>query len=347
METQQRMVKPQKLVRGDTVATFSPSWGCAGAPRVLWQYRLGCQRLKELGLNVVAAPNALRGTSYLKQNPQARADDLMWAFENRSVKAIIANIGGNDSEILLPYLSNEVIARNPKILCGYSDVMSLHLYCYRLGLMTFYGDNLLTTIAESGRWHPYSRYWFEKTFFDDSAIGMIEPSADWSYDAGSRTDPSYRKTYLPNQGYQYVQGKGTVMGRLFGGHGGLSSLKRQDGTAMVEKEDFDGSILFFEDIPELCDVNYIGEFFDWLGKNGFLQVLRGVIIGKMRTQGCFQPYADRIRTVVTDIYHCPDLPVMSDLNFGHSSPIFILPYGAQAELNIDELKFRILESGVC
>ena len=347
MGTEHKMIKPKKLVRGDSVATVSPSWGCAGAPRVLWQYRLGCQRLKELGLNVVSAPNALRGTSYLKQNPQARADDLMWAFENREVKAIIANIGGNDSERLFPYLSDEVIVRNPKIFCGYSDIMSLHLYCYRLGLTTFYGDNLLTTIAESGQWHPYSRYWFEKTFFDNSAIGRIEPSADWSFDVGSHTDKTYKKTYLPNQGYQYVQGQGTVRGRLFGGHGDLRSLKKPDGTAIVERKDFDDSILFFEDIPEVCNADSMAEFFDWLGKNGFLQILRGVIIGKMRMQGSFQPYADRIRTVITDKYHCPDLPVMSDLNFGHSSPIFILPYGARAELNIDELKFRILESGVC
>ena len=274
------MIKPDKLKKGDTIATVSPSWGCAGAPRVLWKYRLGCERLKQLGLNVVAAPNSLRGTSYLRDDPRARAEDIMWAFENKDVKAIIANIGGNDSVKLLPYLSEKTIVDNPKILCGYSDVMALHLYCFRAGLMTYYGDNLLTSVAEAGGWHPYSRYWFEKVFFDDSLIGNIQPSGEWSYDKEVYTDKNYRKKYFPNRGYRYVHGKGTVRGKLFGGHGDMRTMRLPDGSAAVRKEDFENSILFFEDIPEFCDEDYMADFFDWLGKNAYLQILSGIIIGK-------------------------------------------------------------------
>ena len=99
------MIKPGRLHKGDTIAIISPSWGCAGSSRVLWKYHLGCQRLKELGLDAVPSPNALRGTGYLRNNPQARADDIMWAFENKNIKAVIAAIGGNDASTLLPYLS--------------------------------------------------------------------------------------------------------------------------------------------------------------------------------------------------------------------------------------------------
>lgn len=148
---------PEKLKKGDTVVTISPSWGCAGASRVRREYEQGCDRLKELGLRVVAAPNSMRGTTYLREHPQARAEDVNWAFENPEVKAILANIGGNDAVRILPYLSETSIKKHPKILCGYSDVLALHLYCYRLGLQTYYGDNLLTNIAENGCWHPYSR----------------------------------------------------------------------------------------------------------------------------------------------------------------------------------------------
>ncbi|MBQ3668679.1 MAG: LD-carboxypeptidase [Clostridia bacterium] len=340
------MIKPAKLDKGDTVATISPSWGCAGVPRVLWQYRLGCQRLIDLGLRVTAAPNSMRGTSYLHKNPQARAEDLMWAFENKKVKAIIANIGGNDSERLLPYLSEETIVHNPKILCGYSDVLTLHLYCHRLGLMTFYGDNLLTTIAENGRWHPYSRHWFQKTFFHDSPLGVIVPSSEWSGDGDSRIDKSYRKVYIPNRGCRYIQGRGTVNGRLFGGHEGLCSIRMPNGAALVEKRYFEDSILFFEDIPEFCTLERLAKFFAWLGENGFLQVIKGIIIGKIGMQSSFQAYSEMIRSIVTVKYNRPDMPIISDFNFGHTSPMFILPYGAQASLNADTLQFSILESGV-
>ena len=340
------IIKPKRLHKGDTVAVISPSWGCAGSSRVLWKYQLGCRRLEEAGLNVIAAPNALKGTAYLKANPEARADDVMWAYENKEVKAVIAAIGGNDAVALLPFLSPETITANPKIFCGYSDIMILHLFCLRAGLMTYYGDNLLTSIAETSGWHPYSRCWFEKTFMESSVIGEIEPSKEWSPSRENLTDRSYRKVYTPNSGYYYVQGKGTVRGRLFGGHSDLRTLRFPDGSSVVRKEDMDGSILFFEDIPEFCSEDQIADFFDWLGQMGYLEILSGVIIGKMRMKGSFEPYAERIREIVTGKYNCADLPIMGDMNFGHSSPMFILPYGAEAELDIDSLRFRILESGV-
>ena len=99
-----QLIKPQKLNNGDTVALISPSWGCAGAPRVKWKYKLGCKRLEEIGLNVVSAPNALKGETYLQKNPEARAYDVMWAFSNPDVKAVICNIGGNDTKSILEFI---------------------------------------------------------------------------------------------------------------------------------------------------------------------------------------------------------------------------------------------------
>lgn len=339
------MIKPAKLGPGDTIATISPSWGCAGGNRVRWQYQLGVKRLEELGLQVVAAPNSMKGTSFLDASPEARAEDLIWAFANKDVKAIIANIGGNDCDKILPFLSEHTILENPKILCGYSDVMTLHLYCHQLGLSTFYGDNLLTTVAEQRKWHSYSKHWFEKVFFDNSAIGDILPSEDWSYSANHHTNPNYEKEYIPNPGYCRIQGSGIVQGRLFGGHGGISEYEK-DCKIQLKTEDFENKIFFYEDIPEVCDVKYIGEFFDWMGKQGYLQVLSGIVVGKMRIKDSFEPYAEEIRRIVTGKYGLKDLPIIGGLNFGHTSPICILPYGAKAEMDADQLKFSILENGV-
>ncbi|MDE7361177.1 MAG: LD-carboxypeptidase [Oscillospiraceae bacterium] len=340
-----RLIKPNMLARGDTIAVISPSWGCAGAPRVRWQYRLGVQRLEELGLNVVAAPNALRGTKYLHDNPQARAEDFLWAFENNAVKAIIANIGGSDSVRLLPFLSAKTVCENPKIFCGYSDVMTLHLYCRRAGLSTFYGDNLLTTVAEAQGWHEYSRASFKKTFFSDKPIGGILPSKDWSYEPNNHTNPNYVRGYIPNGGYMLVQGSGRIRGALFGGHGALCEYD-EDLEIFPRKEDFKDSIFFFEDIPEVMSPDYIADFFDWLGKRGLLQQINGIVIGKMRSKESFEPYAERVREVVSGKYGLTDMPIIYGLNFGHASPICVLPYGAEAELDADKLRFTISESGV-
>lgn len=114
----------------------------------------------------------------------------------------------------------------------------------------------------------------------------------------------------------------------------------------LRKADFEGKILFFEDIPEFCDVEYMGNFFDWLGENGYLQVLKGVTIGKMCTPAPFAPYAEEIRRVVSGKYGLQDMPIMYGMNFGHASPICVLPYGAEVELDVEKLRFTIRESGV-
>lgn len=91
------LIQPKRLASGEKIATVSPCHGWAGDVETKWKYDLGVSRLQELGLQVVAAPNSLRGSAYLSQNPAARADDLQWAFENKEIRAIVANVGGNDS----------------------------------------------------------------------------------------------------------------------------------------------------------------------------------------------------------------------------------------------------------
>ena len=75
-------------------------------------------------------------------------------------------------------------------------------------------------------------------------------------------------------------------------------------------------------------------------------MLKGIVIGKMRSPKPFDNYAKRIIQVVSFEYGLKELPIMYGLNFGHTSPIFILPYNVMAELDIDNMKFSILESGV-
>ena len=79
------LIKPKRLLNGDTISTVSVSYGWAGDERHRWQYDLGKKRLEDLyNLNVLPAPNSMRGSDFLSKNPQARAEDIMWAFENKN-----------------------------------------------------------------------------------------------------------------------------------------------------------------------------------------------------------------------------------------------------------------------
>ena len=313
------LVKPECLHHGDTIATVSLASGCAGDSNMLRKYELGKKRLQDYyNLSVIAAPNSMRGSEYLAANPKARAEDLIWAFENKSVKAIIANIGGNDSIKLLQYIDSKTITDNPKIFIGYSDILNIHLLAYKAGLSTFYGHNLLTTIADGDAYHPYSDKWFGKVLFEPSAvIGEIEP-----FD-------------MP---CEIIQGSGIASGRLFGGHTGIMDID-------PGKTDFDGAILFVEDIEEFFTPQCVKTFFRWLGGRGYLSVLNGVVIGKLNYRKDFSEHAEQI-IAVTKQYGMDHLPIMYGLDFGHTNPQCIMPFGVSAEINCEMKTFRILEPGV-
>lgn len=337
------LIKPKRLKYGDKIAVVSPCNGWAGDPDILWKYNLGVSRLQKLGLEVIAAPNTLKGSEYLSKNPRARAEDIMWAFENKDIHAIICCIGGNDSIKLIPYIEPKSISQNPKIFIGYSDVMNLHLLCYHCGLSSFYGDNLLNPIADQSGWHEYSKKWFVKALFEASPIGQITPSPDWTFEPADYINPGCKRTYYRNSGYQKIQGKGIVQGRLIGGHTGLMELAETP--IELTAEDFEEAILFVEDIPEFFDEASVQKFFSYLGEKGILQKLNGIIIGKVNENRSFEERAKTIHHVISEEYSC-SVPVLYDLNFGHSSPMFVLPYGAMAEIDCEKTTFSILESGV-
>ena len=340
-----KLLKPKHLSAGDTIATVSVSHGWAGEPNMTWKYELGKKRLEEkFNLKVQAAPNSMRGFEYLKNNPQARAEDIMWAFENKNINAIIANVGGNDSIKVIPFIDLAVIKNKPKIFIGYSDIMNFHILCYKAGLSTFYGHNLLSPIAEAQGFHSYSEKWFRKTLFDPSPIGVIEPSDDWTFEETNHYDENFKRNYYPNIGYEVLQGKGIARGKLIGGHTGIMELEKTP--IALSGDDFENSILFIEDIPEFFSPDGAAKFFKWLGKNGFLHRINGIIIGKLKEDNNFNEHRRAIKNIIGGDFGMEHIPVMYGLNFGHSSPIFILPYGAKAEINCEEKSFAILESGV-
>ena len=41
-----------------------------------------------------------------------------------------------------------------------------------------------------------------------------------------------------------------------------------------------------------------------------------------------------------------ELPIITEMDFGHTAPSFTIPYGLTAEINCEQKSFSIIESGV-
>ncbi len=341
------LIKPKKLQPGDRVATVSPSWGGAGERTLRWRYEQGVKRLKKVfGLDVIPMPNSLKGEAYLYKNPQARAEDLMTAFKDESIKGVIANIGGDDSIRLLPYIDFQVIRENPKIFMGYSDVTISHLFCYKAGVSSFYGPAILTDFAENVEMNPYTIEMVKRTLFSTEVIGEITPANEWTSERVEWIEENKhrRRTMRKNLGYEVLQGSGVAQGHLIGGC--IEVLEFAKGTELwPEKEYWQNSILFFETSEEKPEPNLIRYWLRNYAVQGILQKTKGIIFGKPQDEKYYEEYKKEIKQVMVE-FDLEDLPVLYNLNFGHTEPKFILPYGAMAEIDCNKKTFKILESGV-
>ncbi len=344
------MIKPKKLQPGDKVASISLSWGGPGTfPH---RYEIGKQQLQnEFGLNVVETPHALRDEAWLHKNPQARADDLMQAFADPTVKAIISTIGGDDSIRLFPYLDLNVIRKNPKIYMGYSDATTTHMACFKAGLVSFYGPTIMAEFAENGGILPYVAKSVRKTLFSSAAVGIVEPANGWTVemlDWAAPENQSRKRTLTPSGGWKYLQGSGMHRGHLMGGC--LDVLEFLRGTDLwPDPSAWRGAILFLEtseDAPPPGALKYALRSY---ASMGILKKLSGILLGRpggIVPLNKFKEYDEVLRLVVTEEEGLFELPIVTHMDFGHTDPKFILPYGVEAQIDCEKQQFTILENAV-
>ncbi len=340
------MIKPERLRKGDKVAIVSLSSGRLGDERFIHKYELGKKRLEEkFGLEVVAMPNALKGEQYLYEHPEKRAEDLMNAFKDTSIKAIICSIGGDDTIRLLPYIDYEIIRKNPKIFTGFSDTTANHFMMYKAGLISYYGPCLMCDFAEYVDMYDYTENAIRKLWFEAEENYEIKKCDYWTKERieWREENSNKQKTRLKDEkGYEVIQGKGKVTGKLLGGC--LDAFPIYNGTEVWPKlEEWKDKIIFLETSEDKPTPDLVTFYLRNLGAQGILKVAKGIIVGKPKEEAFYEEYKDVYRAVLKE-FGREDMPVLYNVNFGHSCPIGIIPYGIECELDVEEKKITLLEA---
>lgn len=344
------LIKPNKLNKGDKIATVTLSWG--GPSIFKNRYEIGVKQLEDaFGVKVVPMSYTLSDDAYIYQNPQKRAQDLMTAFADPEIKAIISTIGGDETIRLLPYIDFDVIRKNPKIFLGYSDTTANHFMCLKAGITSFYGPSIMAGFGENGGLHSLLKESISKTLFNNSTIGEIKPSSEgWTnemLDWGNPENQNIKRKLKPSK-WNFLQGNTKVTGHLIGGC--MEVLEMIKGTSIwPDLEMFKGSILFFES----CSKDALPEIFSYWLRNycasGIMEVANGIIFGRPGgmnlQQSDFDAYDETIRRVLRE-YNLQDKPVITQMDFGHTDPMFTIPYGVKAEIDCINQTFSILENAV-
>ena len=288
----------------------------------------------------------------MAKNPEARAADLMEAFADPSISGIIATIGGHESIRLLPYIRADVIAANPKVFLGYSDTTVSHFACLRAGLVSFYGPAFMSGFAENGGMFPFMVDSVRKSCFTAAPIGVIEPCRDgWTVEHLEWSDPSNqqrRRTVQPPHGWRFLQGTGVARGRLIGGC--LPVLDWLRGTPVwPEPVEFDRAILFLETSEGAPPPHAVAHTLRSYASMGILQRLSGILFGRPGggvPVDDFARYDEAILEVVAEEEGLRSLPIVTHMDFGHTDPMFVLPYGVMAHIDCDNQRLEILENAV-
>lgn len=346
------MIKPKALKKGDKVAVLSLSSGMLGEEFCSHQLKIGKKRLENLGLEPIFMPNALKGIDYLKDHPEARAQDLKDAFQDSDIKGIFCAIGGDDTYRLVPYLLEDKafiknVHKSPKLFTGFSDTTINHLLFYQLGMTSFYGPNFINDLAELAEsMLPYTEETV-KSYFEDLERKEIYSSHLWYEE---RTDFSKqsigvkRVSHLEKRGYEILQGTGSFSGPLLGGC--LESLAEllsgerypqeieinQTYHLFPSLEQWQGKILFLETSEEKPTPKRLEQLLLTLKKTGIFSVINGLLIGKPQDERYYEEYKEIYRKVIPD----ESLPVLANINFGHAYPRCALPYGIETTVDMND-----------
>lgn len=307
---------PVPLNPGDTVGLVSPS----SAVDDSFKLQLAQEVLETLGFKVKPGTHYGDRRGHLAGTDAGRAGDINAMFADPEVRAVICVRGGSGAARLLPLLDYDAIRANPKALLGYSDITALHCAIQaRTGLVTFHGPN------GSGSWNSFNADQFRRLFFDRELVEYRNLQ-----DAGDELVQRRDRTIT-------ISG-GKARGQLVGGN--LAVLTALAGSPYMP--DFDGRILFLEDVSEAP--YRVDRMFSTLKLMGALDRIAGFVWGTCADCDPRDGYGSlTIEQILDDHIRPLGIPAYRGAMIGHIRQQFIVPVGGMVEMDADAGTFRLLE----
>ena len=283
---------PARLKPGDKIGIAAPA-----GPFDRETFFRGIHILEEKGFEVFLPDGLLEAAAYLAGSDEHRAQIVNQLFADNSIDAIVCARGGYGSLRILPLLDYGVIAKNPKVFIGFSDITALlTVLSARCGLVTFHGP-VVTSLADA---HELTLSSLFQTITSDGKLEIEVPN-------GITINP------------------GTGSGILAGGN--LATLCHLGGTPFAPN--FANKILFLEDRAEAP--YKIDRMLTQMKLAGCFADIAGIVLGSFEECG---PVED-ILAIIKDVLGDFQVPILAGLTAGHGQLNVTLPMGVEATLDAD------------
>jgi muramoyltetrapeptide carboxypeptidase len=296
--------KPRRLREGDLVGIVAPASSWESRSELL----RGVETLESWGLRVRLGDHVNDRHGYMAGRDADRAADLNAMVADPEVAAIVCLQGGYGTPRLIPLLDEATFRANPKAVCGYSDLTTLHLAQQRwANVISFYSNGV--TGLGSPEVTEFSKATLKRALFSAEPYGPIGPNPD---------DP-YVRTVVG----------GHATGRLTGGCAGL--LSSAIGTRL--QPDFRGRIVVLEEIE---NEGYIHDgILTQLRNAGLFDEAAGIVVGDIKSKWSGGIAELSAEDIVEEVLAPLGLPLIFGLPVGHGKHHATVPLGALATLDAD------------
>lgn len=323
-----------KLATGDRVAVVSPSFAAPGKfPAV---HELAMRRLRDdVGLVPVEYPTTRR----LGSAPADRAADLMEAFADPGIKAVLATIGGDDEITVLPFLDPAVVTANPKPFLGFSDNTNLLNWMWSIGVAGYHGGSTMMHLGRGGGLHPVSLESLRAALFSGGDIDL-HPVETFSEDEIDWADPAAlteEKPSEPSPGWTWHQPDNIVTAPAWGGNLEIMHWNLAAGRWIRPVEDYAGCVLLLETSEEIPSAEEVFRMLRNAGERGLLGQFPAVLVATPKatnfehrtTLAERTEYRASQQTAILRALemYSPSAMAVFGIDFGHTDPQWILPYG--------------------
>lgn len=302
------IIRPPYLNPGDKVAVISPSYAITDSAAL----RRGCDVLRSWGLEPVLGKHVYldpvkdscgRFRNVYAGTLEERLEDLKWAYEADSIKAVICSRGGYGGIQLLPMLPLSTYSEHPKWLVGYSDITNFIAASTMSGVMSIHG-NMVGAYGDKKGPDEYSEAVHQMLF------GML---------------PGYQ---VEHNEYD-VPGKAS--GTLIGGN--MITFQALLGSS-YDTTELEDVILFFEEVEE--SMHAIDRIINAMAVQGKLRNVRGIILGEMHKCGEELMLYKDVYEALSCYTSTLGIPVCCGFPSGHGKHNMPLMMGARVCLDVTE-----------
>lgn len=261
-----------------------------------------------LGKNLFAQDNQFAGTK------EQRAADLQAALDDEQVKAIVFARGGYGTVQVIDLINFSKFQKNPKWLCGYSDVTVLHNHINQnIGIETIHSAMPIDIFLNNNKGAKES---LRKVLFGEKYEIVFEMER-----RSKCSEPS-------------------ISAPIVGGN--LSIIYSLTGTK--SQINCEGKFLFIEDLDEY--LYHIDRMMANLKRAGIFKGCKGVLVGGMNDMNDNTiPYGKTAKEIILDNLEEFDFPVIFGVPAGHIKQNMALIMNRKVEFSIDNNSAKLNFNG--